>query len=155
VLPIAVRSKTPAEQQAEAAQQRQRDEQRASQLELEQESERQQNEEERKLRERARKVFQQEHPPQQIPGTELTTETAWRQTLKHLQEQMTAANYQTWLAETALVSCDESGAVVVGPSSYVVDWLITRFKPLIERQLEYVLGYRVETRYLAVQELGA
>src|SRR5262249_28524114 len=65
--------KTRAERQAEAEQQRQRDEQRARQLELEQERERQQNEEERKLRERARKAFQQEHPPQQIPGTELTT----------------------------------------------------------------------------------
>ena len=112
-----------------------------------------QEEAELRLKEQASKALAREYPPQEIPGTELTTETAWRNTLALLEHGMTPANYQTWLKETRLVFCDESTATIVAPSPFVVQWLATRFKLLVEKQLEQVLGFRVSTKYLALSEL--
>jgi hypothetical protein len=145
--------KTPEQRQAEAEQARLREEQRARDLEQEQEQERAQAEKEQVLREQARAVLLKEHPPEKIPGSELTTESAWGETLEQLREQMTAANFQTWLKDTQLVACDGSAATIIAPSGYVTEWLASRFRPLIEKQLEQVLGFRVQTKYLALSDL--
>jgi len=138
--------KPPAQRQAEATA-------KHRQLELEQEQRREAEAEFLRTREQARKALAKEYPPQQIPGTALTTETAWRQVLGQLQEQMTAANYQTWLKDTSLVSCDEATTLIVAPSSFVVEWLATRFSHLVEKELQQVLGFKVTTKYLAVSDL--
>ena len=104
---------------------------------------------------RALAAYRHEHPPTTIPGTELTTETVWQKTLQRLQDSMTAANYQTWLADTFLVECDGSTAIVVAPSTYVVDWLQQRFTPLIRRELQQVLGFPVQLDYLSLSEIAA
>lgn len=77
----------------------------------------------------------------------------WQQTLQRLEQGMTPANYQTWLKETQLVSCNGSAATIVAPSPFVVEWLATRFSRLIEKQLAEVVGHPVSTTYLALSEL--
>jgi hypothetical protein len=118
----------PEQRRAQAEQQQRQQEARLRELELEQQALERQEQEELRLKEQARKALAREYPPLEIPGTELTTETAWRQVLEQLQQQMTAANYRTWLAETTLVSCDVSSAVIVGPSSFVVDWCLATIR---------------------------
>ena len=49
------------------------------------------------------RAFQKEHPPQEIPGTKLTTVSAWGQVLEHLKQPMTVTNYKAWLGEVTLV----------------------------------------------------
>jgi hypothetical protein len=96
-----------------------------------------------------------DHPPAQIAGTSETTETAWQKALQRLQESMTAANYKTWLAETTLVSCDRSTAVLVAPNAFVADWLRTRFALLITRYLSDVIGVTPELQVVPLSELRA
>jgi len=138
--------KPPAQRQAEATA-------KHRQLELEQEQRREAEAEFLRTRERARKALAKEYPPQEIPGTNLTTETAWQKTLELLEQGMTPANFQTWLKETRLVACDGSTATIVAPSQYVVEWLATRFSRFIEKQLADVVGHPVATTYLALSEL--
>jgi hypothetical protein len=138
--------KPPAQRQAE-------EERKARQLELDQQERREAEEEFLKTKERARKALAKEHPPEQIPGTDLTTETAWQMALERLKEAMSAPNYSTWLAETVLIACDRSRALIVAPSGYVADWLRSRFTTLICKELAAVVGFRPQQiDYLAVRE---
>jgi DnaA N-terminal domain len=145
----------PAERQAqEEAQARKQAE--LAEIVARQDAEReQQRAAERKRKDKALAVFRREHPAEQIPGTELTTETAWEMALQRLQESMTAANYTTWLSESILVSCDGSTAIVAAPSTYVVEWLAKRFRPLLRKELTQVLGFPVELDFLALPELAS
>jgi hypothetical protein len=140
--------KPPAQRQAEQ-------ERKVKQLELEQQERQDAEEQFLKTKQQTRKALAKECPPQQIPGTDLTTETAWHQVLAHLKEQMTDANYQTWLRDTRLVSWSPDTALIVTPNSYQRDWLGQRFAPLIEKELQQVLGLRVSTKYLALSELAS
>jgi hypothetical protein len=138
--------KPPAQRQVEQ-------DRRQLQLDLEQQERREAEAAFLRAKEQARKALRKEYPPQEIPGTSLTTQTAWAQALDQLREQMTSANFQTWLKDTTLVSCDQNTATIVAPSTYIVEWLATRFNRLIEHQLHQVLSYQVSTRYLALTEL--
>lgn len=59
----------------------------------------------------------------------------WAAALARLAEQMSAANYQTWLAETRPLGRRERTLVVGAPSSFVCEWLQARFRPLVRRAL--------------------
>jgi hypothetical protein len=62
----------------------------------------------------------------------------WGQVLASLETQMTAANYQTWLAETHPVGTDGAVLVVAAPSAYVRDWLQNRFRALVRKHLKEI-----------------
>ena len=51
---------------------------------------------------------------------------------------MTAANYQTWLADTYPLGRRGKTLVVGAPSGFVRDWLETRFRTLVRRVLREV-----------------
>jgi len=67
-----------------------------------------------------------------ISGTSYTTQTLWRAALAGLAEQMTKANFATWLMDTPRVSIDTPTAVIVATDAYQVKWLEARFLPLIQ-----------------------
>ncbi|HZR99742.1 MAG TPA: DnaA N-terminal domain-containing protein [Chloroflexota bacterium] len=79
-------------------------------------------------------------PP--LPGMERTTSEAdagiWAAVLARLEQQMTAANYQTWLADTRPLGRRGATLVVGAPSGFVRDWLQTRFRALVRRALQDV-----------------
>jgi hypothetical protein len=59
----------------------------------------------------------------------------WSAVLARLAQQMTPANYQTWLADTRPLG-RRGGTLVVGaPSAFVREWLQTRFRALVRRAL--------------------
>ena len=53
---------------------------------------------------------------------------------------MTAANYQTWLADTYPLGRRGKTLVVGAPSGFVRDWLETRFRTLVRRVLREVVA---------------
>ena len=60
----------------------------------------------------------------------------WTTVLGRLQQQMTAANYRTWLADTRPLGRRGATLVVGAPSSFVREWLQTRFRLLVRRALQ-------------------
>jgi hypothetical protein len=75
-----------------------------------------------------------------LPGMERSTSEAdaaiWGTVLARLEQQMTAANYQTWLADTRPLGRRGATLVVGAPSGFVRDWLQTRFRALVRRALQ-------------------
>jgi hypothetical protein len=59
----------------------------------------------------------------------------WAQVLDSLESQMTAANYQTWLADTYPVATTGQTLIIGVKSKYVRDWLQNRFRALIRKAL--------------------
>jgi hypothetical protein len=70
-------------------------------------------------------------PPPPAPDVAL-----WAAVLARLQQQMTAANYRTWLADTRPLGRRGATLVVGAPSSFVREWLQTRFRLLVRRALQ-------------------
>ena len=71
--------------------------------------------------------------------TMLDTDAAvWTTVLARLQSQMTTANYQTWLADTRPLGRRGTTLVVGAPSSFVREWLQTRFRALVRRALQEI-----------------
>jgi hypothetical protein len=88
-------------------------------------------------------------PP--LPGMERTTSEAdaatWAAVLARLEQQMTAANYQTWLADTRPLGRRGATLVVGAPSGFVRDWLQTRFRALVRRALQDVAPALTEVTF--------
>jgi hypothetical protein len=71
------------------------------------------------------------------PSNDRDTDGAlWTTVLARLQQQMTAANYRTWLADTRPLGRRGATLVVGAPSSFVREWLQTRFRLLVRRALQ-------------------
>ena len=60
----------------------------------------------------------------------------WTTVLARLQQQMTAANYRTWPADTRPLGRRGATLIVGAPSSFVREWLQTRFRLLVRRALQ-------------------
>ncbi len=59
----------------------------------------------------------------------------WAAVLAQLRQQMTPANFETWLAETRPLGRRGPVLVVAAPSGFVRDWLQQRLRPLVLRAL--------------------
>ena len=131
-------------------------EQEQKQRDLEVEQAHRQAEEEQREREREaiQQALSKEHPPQQIDGADLTTESAWEMALERLKTTMTVGNYHTWLSDTRLISCERSRALIVAPSRFTAEHLQLRFNPLVKKELASVVGFFPERiDYLAATDL--
>jgi hypothetical protein len=70
-------------------------------------------------------------------GTASESDAAiWSAVLARLEQQMTAANYQTWLADTWPLGRRGATLIVGAPSGFVRDWLQTRFRALVRRAVQ-------------------
>ena len=73
--------------------------------------------------------------------------TLWAGVQERLRGQMTAANYQTWLADTRPL-CRQGNTLVVGaPSGFVCEWLQTRFRALVRRALLELAAELADVRF--------
>jgi hypothetical protein len=84
---------------------------------------------------------------------EQAQEILWPAVLGNLKSQMTQANFDTWLRETQLVSLTNSRAVISAPSPYIVDWLNTRFRLLVQKELHSVLDRRVSCDFILARQV--
>lgn len=70
------------------------------------------------------------------PATDGGSDAAlWARVLARLATQMSAANFDTWLAGTQPVGRRGAVLLVAAPSGFVRDWLEARFRPLVRRAL--------------------
>lgn len=143
----------PPPQYKSAPQRAAQEEQRNRSISAEQEIRRQAEAELARSRQELRERLRGERPPQPIPGTHLTTEAAWGQVLDQLKGEMTPANFNTWLKDTSLVSCDEDKALVVATTAFQLDWLRNRLDIMVRKALLSVLGRLVSCEYIALSEL--
>jgi hypothetical protein len=72
------------------------------------------------------------------PAGESKDGDLWAGALRRLEQQMTPANYQTWLADTYPLGRRGKTLVVGAPSGFVRDWLETRFRTLVRRVLREI-----------------
>jgi hypothetical protein len=101
----------------------------------------------------AQQQLRERYPPEEIPGTALTTTAAWEQALDRLHGQLSRLNYETWLANTALIGLADGAAQIVAPSRFQAEHLTTRLQPLVAQALSDVLGQPVDCRFIALPEL--
>jgi len=72
----------------------------------------------------------------------------WQAALGELELQMTKANYNTWLKDTAVISYEDDLFVVGVPTTFVAEWLEARMKGHIKRTLISILGRTVDVRFV-------
>ena len=98
--------------------------------------------------ERIENLLREQHPTRPIPGTQLTTETAWAQTLASLQAQIPRPTYETWLRRTLLLDIESDTAFISVGSSFAKEWLEQRLYQAIAKGLSNVLGREVEIEFI-------
>lgn len=94
------------------------------------------------------------YPPQEIPGTSTTTQTAWQKALQRLQNALGRATYLAVVSNTILARCDRSHAIVAAPSAYGARALRQRCHSQIHDALTDVLGFSVAIDYVTIAELS-
>jgi len=104
-------------------------------------------------RTRAIQAFKENRPPRAIPSTKLTTKTAWEKTLEILQRDMSRANFQTWIKETAMIDYQDQHVLIATPTDYAADWLQQRLAASVVNALSKVLGHQVSVEFEAVPEM--
>jgi hypothetical protein len=107
-----------------------------------------------RAREEARLRLLNQHPPQAIENTGLTTATAWTKTLEALQQQVPIHTFASWLKDTLLVRVAENTAFILVSSPFAREYLERRLYQTIVRTLEQVLGHPVEVEFV-VASAGA
>jgi phage replication O-like protein O len=90
----------------------------------------------------------EQHSPQPIENTDLTTTSAWNKALASLQEQVSATTFTTWLKETMLVGMKQRTAFILVGSSLAKEWLEKRLYWGIVRALRDVLHQDVEVQFV-------
>ena len=128
---------------------------RSKRREVERQRRHEAEEEFRKSRERTERLLRQQHPSRPISGTDLTTETAWAETLAKLETQISRPIYETWLKGTLLLEIDGDTAVVSVPNTFTKDWLERRMYQSMARELTNVLGREVDIEFMPAEELAS
>ncbi len=78
----------------------------------------------------------------------MSSREIWHAALGQLQLQVTPADYDTWLRDTAVVS-HEDGLFVIGtPGTFAREWLENRLHSLIKKTLTGLTGRTVEVRFV-------
>jgi hypothetical protein len=112
------------------------------------EQQRQAQDQFQRAREEAKQKLLEEHPPQPIENTDLTTASAWNKTLESLREQVSNVIYTGWLKDTLLLRLEEDTAFVLVSSHFAREYLEHRLYASIARTLENVIGYPVDVEFV-------
>lgn len=121
------------------------------------EKERRQEEEELERAQEARmqaiEAFRQSQTEKPIPGTRLTTKTAWEKALAILEKDLNRANFRTWIKPLLLIGCQGDEMLVGTPSEFVLNCVQTRMSSRVANALSNVIGRRVEVEFEVVPEM--
>lgn len=79
----------------------------------------------------------------------------WGRVLPKLKENMTSAGYTTWIQGMEPVLMREGQLYLMVPQPYIRDFVVSRYRPLIESALQSAAGKPVEPRFLLPQEVEA
>jgi hypothetical protein len=115
------------------------------------EQQRQAQEQFQKAKEQARQRLLEEHPPEAIENTDLTTATAWTKTLEALQQQVSPVTYAGWLKDTLLLRLEQNTAFVLVSSQFARDYLEHRLYQSITRTLGQVLDQPVQVEFVVAE----
>jgi len=74
-----------------------------------------------------------------------TPDKLWPLVLANLRQQMTRATFNTWLADSRILTAPSTPTfwVVVVRNEYAYEWLTNRLSPVIERTLVGLVGSKV------------
>jgi hypothetical protein len=73
----------------------------------------------------------------------------WQQLLDELKLSVPAASFQAYVADTVLLSLNESEALIGLPNPYARDWLANRFAKKLERVLSSILmGQKITVQFI-------
>ena len=88
--------------------------------------------------------------PEGIGGTgqsPLSPEQTWEMALGQLQMQMTQATFDTWLANTQLISATNSNWQITVKTAAAKEWLENRLRDIVQRTLTSVVGISVQVEF--------
>ena len=74
----------------------------------------------------------------------------WPQVLRQIQFSTTEAVYQTWFPLTQLLSLKNGAAVIGVPNRQVQEWFEKRYRRIIHRELESLVGHPMELEFEVV-----
>ena len=77
----------------------------------------------------------------------------WNQTLRHLSQHVSRANYDTWLDGTEGLRLNDSTLIVGTRSEFVTEWLQKRLRPLIVRTLTDLAGEPLDVGFAPLRAL--
>lgn len=87
--------------------------------------------------------------PPESSGTAPEDAAIWAAVLARLAQQMTAANYETWLADTRPLGRRGTTLIVGAPNRFVREWLQTRCRALVRRALQEVAPALTDVTFVA------
>jgi len=77
----------------------------------------------------------------------------WQQTLRHLAQQVSRANYDTWLEGTEGLRFDDDALIIGTRSEFATEWIQKRLRPLIVRTLTDLAGQPIDIRFEPLRAL--
>jgi len=89
----------------------------------------------------------------EIPASPECEET-WAKVLSKLAQEVSTANFKTWLQNTSLIGIKDGIAFVGVPNEFTRDWLERMFKGIIAKALSEVLGEEVDLEFVVQKEEG-
>ncbi len=108
----------------------------------------------RQAQEAYHKRTRENHPPEPVGNSGLTTETAWSQTLATLEKQVTPARFGIFLKNTLLLRVDGGVALIGAPSQFAANHLNGYYGGIV-RALGDVLKQEVTVEFVAPQRYRA
>lgn len=93
------------------------------------------------------------YPPQPIPGTTLTTEQAWTQTLERVAQILSGPNFEMFVKRAVLLRCDGDEAEIGAPTAFDVEQLTSRLNRHITPILSGIIGRPVQCTYVSLVSL--
>lgn len=76
-----------------------------------------------------------------------TAEQIWEAALGQLQLQVSRANYETWLKDTVGLANQSDQFIIGAPSTFVIEWLEKRLRPLIKKTLISIIGHSIDAHF--------
>src|SRR4029078_12786416 len=86
-------------------------------------------------------------PDQRADIDRMDAKQVWRPALGELHVSLSAANFETWLRDTALAGVDDNRFRISVPNGFAKDWLETRYRSLISQTLARIVGYSVQVEF--------
>jgi len=78
-----------------------------------------------------------------------TPKQIWQNAKADLEIQLARATYDTWVRDTQFIAYEDGEFVIGVSSSFALDWLNTRLRPVIKRSLSRLADRSVDVRFVA------